>query len=280
MFSIGEFSKITGLTVKTLRFYHEQGILTPSSVEAGSGYRFYAESKIETARIITALRQLEFSIAEIADIIHSHDDDSSILVFLETRKAEVQQRLRNDRQIVKLLDDIITHEREASRKMSAAKFDVVEKTLPEALVASIRMKGPYNTCGSAFGRIGRKYGRVICGKPMLLQHDNEYREEADFEAAMPIKKGEPAGEIEVRKLVGGPCLSLMHLGPYEDLGRSYEIIVKYAKDHEFQYSTPSREIYHKGPGMIFRGNPQKYLTEIQLMIDTPSPHNRFGASDR
>lgn len=43
MLSIGEFSRATGLTVKTLRFYHEQGILVPSQVDSGSGYRFYAE---------------------------------------------------------------------------------------------------------------------------------------------------------------------------------------------------------------------------------------------
>ena len=52
MFSIGEFSKMTGLTVKTLRFYHDQGILEPSHVESGSGYRFYAPAKVETARVI------------------------------------------------------------------------------------------------------------------------------------------------------------------------------------------------------------------------------------
>ncbi|MEX2120445.1 MAG: MerR family DNA-binding transcriptional regulator [Pirellulales bacterium] len=39
-FSIGEFSKITGLTVKTLRFYHEQGLLVPSCVGEETGYRY------------------------------------------------------------------------------------------------------------------------------------------------------------------------------------------------------------------------------------------------
>ena len=39
MFTIGEFSKITGLSVKTLRFYHEEGLLTPRAVDPSSGYR-------------------------------------------------------------------------------------------------------------------------------------------------------------------------------------------------------------------------------------------------
>ena len=93
--SIGEFSKATGLTVKTLRFYHEQGILVPSHVETGTGYRFYNDARIETARVIAALRQLEFSIAEIKEIMGSHDDDAEILIFLETRKSDLKERIEN-----------------------------------------------------------------------------------------------------------------------------------------------------------------------------------------
>jgi DNA-binding transcriptional MerR regulator len=43
VFSIGEFSKITGLTVKTLRFYHEQQLLPPASIDDRSGYRYYSD---------------------------------------------------------------------------------------------------------------------------------------------------------------------------------------------------------------------------------------------
>ena len=64
MFTIGEFSKITGLTVKTLRFYHEEGLLEPTCVDDQSGYRYYDSSKVEAARVIAFLRSLEFSVAE------------------------------------------------------------------------------------------------------------------------------------------------------------------------------------------------------------------------
>src|SRR5690349_15713633 len=49
-YSIGEFSQITGLSAKTLRFYHEKGILVPSSVDEATGYRFYDANKVEKAR--------------------------------------------------------------------------------------------------------------------------------------------------------------------------------------------------------------------------------------
>ena len=69
MFSIGEFSRITGMTVKTLRFYHEQGLLEPTHVDSETGYRYYDASKIETARIIMHLRSLDLTLEEIGEIL-------------------------------------------------------------------------------------------------------------------------------------------------------------------------------------------------------------------
>ena len=68
-YCIGEFSQITGLSVKTLRFYHEKGILLPSSVDDATGYRFYNETKIEKAPVIMQLRAMEFSIEDIAAVL-------------------------------------------------------------------------------------------------------------------------------------------------------------------------------------------------------------------
>ena len=273
MFSIGEFSRISGLTVKTLRFYHEQGILEPTRVEAGSGYRFYAQSKVENARVISALRELGFTIAEIKQILSHHDDDADLVTFLEARRAEIQQKIRDERKVIRQLDSIISREREAL-VMQNTEFSVERKSVDDILVASIRMKGKYSDCGKGFSRIGRTFGRQINGKALLLCHDTEYREEANFDVAMPINKGSTTDDIEVRSIPGGECLSLMHRGPYEDIGRSYQQILSYAKEHGLQYSTPTREVYHKGPGIIFRGNPKKYLTEIQLMLDCDNDGNQ------
>ena len=69
MFSIGEFSRITGLTVKTLRFYHQQGVLVPSRVDPSTGYRYYDENDVETARVITYLRSLDVPLLEVKEIL-------------------------------------------------------------------------------------------------------------------------------------------------------------------------------------------------------------------
>lgn len=65
-------------------------------------------------------------------------------------------------------------------------------------------------------------------------------------------------------LTSGCGLTLMHRWPYDQLGRSYAKILQQANERKFNLALPTREVYVKGPGMIFKGNPKNYLTEIQL----------------
>lgn len=226
MFSIGEFSKITGLSVKTLRFYHEQGLLTPTHVDPESNYRYYNAEKVERARVISALKELDFPLGEIAAILSSSEDESDILDHLHQQKDTIAERLRNDQRILQSLNTIIKRETEAISAMQNTSHEVEKKAIEPTLVAGVRMKGKYTDCGHGFAKIGRKFGRHINGKPMLLCYDTEYKaEDADFEPVMPIRKGASTEEISVRELPGGQAITLLHKGPYDQLGRSYEKII-------------------------------------------------------
>lgn len=266
-FSIGEFSQITGLSVKTLRFYHEKGILVPTSVDDATSYRFYDASKIEKARVIMRLRQMEFSIEDIAAVLGDCSDEADILNYLERQKNVLQQRIREDRDIVRSLSEIILKEKSAKQLLEAGTLAMEEKAIAPMLVAGIRMKGKYSDCGTGFARLGKAVGRYINGKAMCLYYDGEYRDgDADFEPCFPVRQETAADGISFRTLPGGRCLTLIHRGPYDQLGRSYGRILKQADELKMNITLPTREIYLKGPGMIFKGNPKNYLTEIQLPI--------------
>jgi DNA-binding transcriptional MerR regulator len=274
MFSIGEFSKITGLTVKTLRFYHERGLLVPTAIDDQSGYRYYDADKVELARTIAKLRELEFSLDDIAAMLHQCADESDLLRHLELHRCQLAAKAEHYRRIESRLDEVILQQRQARWSMQNAMFDVVEKTVEDLLIVGIRMKGKYSDCGRGFSRLGRKWGRYICGPCFLLHYDQEYKEDdADFETCFPIRPsaaktiaGQDTDGGSIRELSGGRCVALLHRGPYDALGRSYEKILKYVKSKKYTIETPTREVYLKGPGMIFKGNPKKYLTEIQLLI--------------
>jgi DNA-binding transcriptional MerR regulator/effector-binding domain-containing protein len=272
VFSIGEFSKITGLSVKTLRFYHEEGLLEPSHVDAETGYRYYASAKVETARAIAFLRGLDFTVHEIREILSRTEDDADLLDAMQRQRALIDQKIRSYRQLVGSLDRFIAQEREVRQIMAGASYEVVEKMLEPMLVAGVGMKGKYSDCGKGFARIGRSMGSRIRGKPFMLHHEREYHEDdANYEVCMPVCAGKPIEGISVRELEGGRCVSLMHKGPYNELGRSYAKIFEFMHDKGYEWLTPTREIYHKGPGMIFKGNPRNYLTEIQVLIRPANP---------
>jgi effector-binding domain-containing protein len=152
-------------------------------------------------------------------------------------------------------------------KMAEATFDIEERQVDPMIVAAMRMTGRYADIGKGLAALYKQVGRYAAGKPLCLYYECEYREDdANFEPCVPLRKKIDVNGISVRDLPGGRCVTLIHRGPYEELGRSYARVLKYAKDHGYEVALPTREVYLQGPGMIFRGNPKKYLTEIQLPI--------------
>lgn len=65
MYKIGEFAEITNLSVKTLRYYNEIGLLLPEEVDIYSGYRYYGNRNIEEVKIIKELKEAGFTLDEI-----------------------------------------------------------------------------------------------------------------------------------------------------------------------------------------------------------------------
>ncbi len=266
-FSIGEFSRITSLSVKTLRLYHEKELLIPTSVDEFTNYRYYDEKNIETARTIKILREYDFSLAEIKTIIEQYNDESEILEHLVKKKDEITAKIDRFEKVSRSLEMIIKNEKESNMNNQNV-FEIEEKEIPTILIAGYRMKGKYAEVGKGFGILAKHLGRQINGKAMNLYYDDEFKEEdAEFEPCFPIRKGKETESVSIRELKGGLCVSLIHQGSYEKLGDSYGKIFNYINENGYNYSTPTREVYIKGPGFIFKGNPNNYLTEIQILID-------------
>jgi DNA-binding transcriptional MerR regulator len=87
MHRIGEFSSLTGLSVKTLRFYDEIGLLTPASVGAPTGYRFYSPGQLDRARYIVYLRQFGLTLAQIKAIFAAGASEREALEAARERLA-------------------------------------------------------------------------------------------------------------------------------------------------------------------------------------------------
>lgn len=265
-FSIGEFSKMTALTIKSLRLYHEKELLVPAAVDQFTGYRYYNEANYERAKSIQFLKGFDFTLVEIKELLDGCEDELELLPQLEQKLSEVHGKIQQYQAISQALTRIIEFERERAMKTNTA-FEIEEKELETILIAGYRMRGKYQDVGQGISRLYKKLGPQINGKAMTLYYDSEYKEaDADFEPCFPVRKGKDEDGISVRELKGGKCVSLIHQGTYETLGDSYQKIFNYLREKGYQTLLPTREIYIKGPGWIFKGNPNNYLTEIQILI--------------
>jgi effector-binding domain-containing protein len=270
MFTIGEFSKITGLTIKALRLYHEKGIIEPHLVDEHTGYRYYNHQDAEKARVVRLLKGMMFPLDEIAEILRDCREDADAVELLQQQRNNLEGRINNLKKARRYIDSIITTERKAIAMTNDKTSEIVEKNVPDMRIASIRWKGRYSECGRQMGRLAKSLYRYMAGKPFNMYYDEGFKEEdADIETCFPVREDKEIAapqDVAIRMLPGGKVVSIMHKGPYDQIGRSYEKISAYLKQKNYRVTAPPREIYVKGPGMIFKGNPKNYLTEIQFPV--------------
>ena len=266
MYSIGEFSLAARLTVKALRFYHEEGLLVPDYIDEESGYRYYREASLEKARAIALLREWDFPIGGMKEIFGSCTEDDQLAPFLVAQREKISEKIKKYGRIGESIDLLLSDIRrnEMEKNVNAL---IEEKTVGDMIFAGLRFRGKYAEVGRVFRSAARSAGRKIAGPAMSLYFECEYKEDnADIEAGFPVSKSMEGKEVSSRIVKGGIAVTIRHEGSYETIGRSYEKLFNYIETKKYEIDLPLREIYLKGPGMIFRGNPDRYVTEIQALI--------------
>ena len=173
----------------------------------------------------------------------------------------VKKRIERDKRLLKQLEEkmIPAHQGELEER-----YHVEEKEIPEVNVAAIRYQGKYDDVGKYIGTIYKEIKGKPIGEPFNCYYDESYMEIADIMLCVPVS-GEVVGkETSLVHLPKQKVITTTHIGSYETLGGAYKVLLDYGKKQHLSLKVPSREIYHKGPGMIFKGNPSKYVTEIMI----------------
>jgi DNA-binding transcriptional MerR regulator len=268
-YQIGDFSTISRLSIKTLRYYHEYGILEPTHIDEESGYRYYDEGSLQRAAIIQELKSLDFPLKDIKDILDRCSDDVDLVALATEKYAEIASKITRYGEMQKKLDAFIKQTKQTEdNKMTNIDTQIITKEVPELLVASIRFTGKYQDVSGPFKKLFRACGRHCAGNPMCLYYDNEYKDsDADIEACVPVKVPIVANEITCRTLEAGRVVAIIHRGAYERLGESYKALIDHINRDGLTVVGPCREIYIKGPGIILPRSPKKFITEIQMFLD-------------
>lgn len=264
---IGYFSRLTGFSIKTLRHYDAIGLLPPATVDSDSRYRYYDESSLERARAIAALRALEFPLSDIGDLLDGDSGGGELLELLVAQHERISARLAALEISRDRLDRAIAAERNLRERLASGSDAIRFIEVPEMSVATIRFTGRYDEVGQSLGIIGRSCGEVIAGPAFSLYYQAEYREDdADIETGFPIRESIDVSRVTLRTLPAATVLALVHHGPYDTLGHSYERLLRQVETEGLGLQLPIREVYLKGPGSPLARGGERFVTEIQIPI--------------
>jgi len=263
MYKIGEFSKITNLTIKALRYYDEINLLKPSMV-LENGYRYYSEQDFQKAMQIQLLKSLHFSINEMKDVLDNTVDEQDLQAYLLEKKNMIEKQIKNEKKIIQMIDTYLKPP--FDKKGKQLTYDISIETLHEQMIAFIPFQGSYANCSEYFPILLKTVKNKACHAPFNLYYDDEFQENAIIESCVPIKESFQSKNIEIKTLPTIKALKTTHIGRYDSLGYAYKAILDYAKVNHIELGIPTREIYLKGPGMFMKGNPDKYITEIYIPI--------------
>lgn len=263
VYKISEFSRITRLTAKALRYYEQEGILQPSARD-WNNYRLYNEGDYEKAKMIALLREYDFSIMEIKDVLEICQDSEDLACIMKEKITFIEENIKKEKTLIRNLSKKLS-EKEKGEKADM-KYEIEVKQITKVKVASIRYQGGYQDVGKHIGTLYKEVKNEAAGAPFQCYYDAEYKENADIELCVPIKKTIDVRQTTVKELPAIQALCTVHTGSYDKIGEAYKALMDYARKHDISCGLPSREIYIKGPGAIFKGNPDKYITEILIPV--------------
>ncbi|MFQ5614886.1 MAG: MerR family transcriptional regulator, partial [Anaerolineales bacterium] len=253
----------------TLRYYDKIGLLKPAEVDRFTSYRYYSANQLPRLNRILALKGLDLSLEQIAQLLESDLPPDQIRGMLRLKQAEIQEQLREEQALLAQVEWRLSRI-ELEESMPAQ--EVVRKNIPALPVAAVRDIIP------TYSDISRLYGELFAylgqhrinptGPPLAVYYDEEYRDrDADVEAAMPVAGQMPAGaRVRGRELPPVEQMAcITHEGAYEAFDVTYGQLMAWVEANGYRMSGPIREIYVRGPESS--EEPSTYITEIQLPVE-------------
>lgn len=261
MLKIGDFSKLARVTVKTLRHYEQMGLLRPAWIDRFSGYRYYALQQLPRLNRILALKDLGFSLDEIAHLLDRDLSAAQLRAMLEEKQAELELRVRSEQRRLEMVA-VRLSEIEAEGKTSLP--DAALKSSPALHVASQQTLALSTELVP--DQSNRLYHAIIewlqqahlrpSGEWLALHEKPEYDEYAvPIETAVvldprnPEPCSLPAGTVRLGWLPAVPELACAVIPSRPgELMNAYVGLYGWVEANGYLVNGPVREVYLQEPG--------------------------------
>lgn len=252
--TIGQFALASGLSLKALRIYHEQGLLEPAYIDPSSGYRYYRADQLQAARLIRTMRDMEMPLKLVRKVLKHMDEDPeqaqetvhAYLRSLEARLSEVQH-------IGQTLISQLRHEE--YDMITEVELRKIDPQWVASVAGNVKIEGLLPFIGGNIetirAYIEQQHGQVT-GVPFGIYHGpvNE-RDDGPIEVCWPIAEPIEAGEeIQVRQLPGGQAAAVTLTDDdcdFPDILKGYDAVAEWVQQNGHELVGSPREIWLSEP---------------------------------
>jgi len=277
MLKIGEFSRLSQVTINTLHHYDEIGLLKPAQVDPFTDYRYYTLDQLPHLHSIMALKELGLSLEEIAQLLLDDLPPEQIRGMLRLKRAEAQQRVREDQA---RLAQIEFRLRQIEMRGRLQNVDILVKRIEPfhalTLRRSARTRAEREAVRDPIGTAVQQGLIQPSGIPALalnIYYEEEFRGDyEDYEICIPVPAAHTPtvtvghlGVFTLREIPTIEAATYLHRGDYDALSEKYLFLQRWAVENGYKLSGTWRFVWHRGP--MHRVAPTEYLTELQHPVE-------------
>jgi DNA-binding transcriptional MerR regulator len=242
--SIGDFSRMTYLSVKSLRRYHDMGLLEPAVVDQFSGYRYYEPSQVPVGQAIRRFRDLEMPLEQLKGVLQAPDvaaRNRLIIAHLEHMESALRQTQETVASLRALLDQ--------PRASIAVEYRYVEATAAIAITETVQRSEIVSWWGAAFDELHQALAQtsVLRTGPDAALYSNEYFEDeiGEIIAFIPVaaRTPAPAGRARSIEVPRAELAVAVHSGAISELDQTYGALGTFVAEREIGVQGPIREHY-------------------------------------
>jgi DNA-binding transcriptional MerR regulator len=263
LMTIGTFSRASLLSIKTLRAYHEAGILVPAQVDPRTGYRVYHSSQLSDAAVVVRLRSLDLPLDQVRQIVTARDPEVTRRLLAE-HTATMQSRLDDVTRIVTQLQDTAAHPTALTpvhvRVMPASDTLSYRGRINEANFASF-----LDEAFTSLAQMAERIGVAPSGSPGGLYppeiiDDDAEEVEAFLPLAAPVALPTDRGNVALGEVPAARVAVVTHNGSYDTIGDTYRLLGSWVAENAVTAHEPVREMYVVSFGQT--QDTDRFVTEI------------------
>jgi DNA-binding transcriptional MerR regulator len=243
LLTIGEFSKMTYLSVKALRHYHDVGLLEPVDIDSATGYRRYSTAQVSTAQAIRRFRELDMPLEQVRAVLDAPDVTSrneAILTHLRHMQQQLERTQTTVASLQTLLEDV--HRTATVTHRSIGPMSTV------AITGTVGFDDSGDWCGATFDELHGELASagLAPGGPDGALYFGDFFElgRGKVIAFVPVAGDPaPAGRVERLDLPAVDVAVLVHEGAFADLDRTYGALGTHVALQRIGLDGPIREHY-------------------------------------